>query len=115
TDGSSCEARDGDGCSASCALETDEAWSCPIPGEPCVSCGNGTIEAGSLFSEECDDGRECSDRTPCSSDADCAGIGDETCVSRSGDGCSEFSQLEIGATCDTGTPQTCVACGDGTV
>lgn len=115
TDGSTCEPRDGDGCSASCMLETDQAWICPIPGEPCVSCGNGTIEGGLLFSEECDDGEQCSDGTACSSDADCVGIGDESCRSRSGDGCSEYCQVEIGATCDNSTPQNCVRCGDGTV
>lgn len=53
--------------------------------------------------EQCDDGSTCSDGTPCTFRRDCRGIGDEECILRSGDGCSDTCQLEPGGQ----------VCGDG--
>lgn len=119
--GGSCTARDGDGCSAICAVETDEPWECPVPGQPCVHCGNGNVEVGSVIGEQCDDGLSCEDGSSCTSASDCDACvtaGDcatNLCDSRSGDGCSSACQLEIGASCDAATPQNCVLCGDGVI
>jgi len=55
-------------------------------------CGDGVAEGA----ETCDDGKHCSDRAVCTSDADCAGIGDEVCIPRSGDGCSAICIIETG-------------------
>ena len=41
----------GDGCSNNCTT-IDANYNCPIPGLPCVECGNGVIQPG----EECDEG-----------------------------------------------------------
>ncbi len=92
-----CTARAGDGCDLNCQLETDQPWVCPIPGEPCLSCGNGTIESGDIIGEECDDGN-----------------------SISGDGCSNFCRLEAGAVCSPAVPtapegQNCIVCGDSQI
>ncbi len=55
-------------------------------------CGDGVAEGD----EECDDGKHCYDGTSCTADADCAGIGDEVCIPRSGDGCSASCLIETG-------------------
>ena len=61
-------------------------------GEPCVNCGNGSIEDdGNFINEQCDDGNH-----------------DE------GDGCSSSCQLEPGALCNV-PGEACVLCGDGDV
>jgi fibro-slime domain-containing protein len=82
----------GDGCSATCALET--GWLCVNPGAKCTAkkCGDG-VRAGT---EQCDDG-----------------------ANVAGDGCSATCTLEAGFACvDTGTPIKSVChtskCGDGT-
>jgi cysteine-rich repeat protein len=72
-------------------------WSCPVPGQPCVSCGNNTIDGllTDLIHEECDDGNR---------------IG--------GDGCSTSCQVEPGATCEGtqgGAGGPCILCGDGEI
>ncbi len=59
-------------------------------------CGNEIIEGGSEGIEECDDGKHCDDTTSCSSDAECAGVGDELCLPRSGDGCSSTCKIVSG-------------------
>ena len=79
----------GDGCSAQCSLEAD--YSCPTPGEPCVSlvvCAD-HIRAGS---ETCDDGNE-----------------------EAGDGCSEICQVETGWECPVDAACRPAACGDGII
>ena len=42
---------DGDGCSAAC-LFAGAPWACPVPGQPCELCGDGTRDPN----ENCDDG-----------------------------------------------------------
>ena len=85
--------RPGDGCSGVCTIEPN--YSCPTPGQACVSlvvCGDGKISG----SEACDD-------------SNAAG----------GDGCSPLCQVEAGYACQTaGMPCTMVPtvrCGDGQV
>ncbi|MEI8254254.1 MAG: DVUA0089 family protein [Deltaproteobacteria bacterium] len=75
----------GDGCSASCILET--GYVCTGTPSVChVACGDGALQAG----ETCDD----SNRT-------------------AGDGCSSTCTVETGYTC-AGTPSVCgPGCGDG--
>lgn len=91
---------DGDGCSATCTLET---------------CGN-TVPEGP---EECDTGTRCDlNGATCSTDLQCAGIGDEKCLMRNGDDdyCSEFclkeecgnARKDFGENCDDGEH-----CSDG--
>jgi fibro-slime domain-containing protein len=81
----------GDGCSASCQIET--GWQCPTVGAPCileVFCGDGIVEPP----ETCDDGN-----------------------SIPGDGCSGTCQTEPNFTCAT-PGHLCastIVCGDGIV
>ena len=80
----------GDGCDASCLVET--GWICPIAGEPCVAavCGD-AIVAGS---EQCED---------------------DDAVPAANDGCSATCQLEPGYVCNTpGEACTPTVCNDGT-
>ncbi|MCA9677276.1 MAG: DUF4215 domain-containing protein [Myxococcales bacterium] len=81
---------DGDGCSATCAIEPD--FACPTPGADCVrivTCGNGHIEG----TETCDDAN-----------------------TRDGDGCSSSCQRDPGWACpQAGTACVAAACGDGIV
>lgn len=71
---------DGDGCSANCTIED-------------AICGDGVQEGN----EQCDDGSQCTDGTDCTGDPSvCSGVGDETCAPRSGDGCTDQCELEIG-------------------
>jgi fibro-slime domain-containing protein len=86
-------AKAGDGCSATCAIE--EGWNCPNPGSPCfkldmAKCGDGKLDPG----EMCDDGN-----------------------AAKGDGCSELCQPEPGFRCPTpGKPcEVFVYCGDGLI
>src|SRR5690606_10071577 len=67
------------------------AWACPLPGQSCLACGNGSIESGALIGEECDDNNQIS-----------------------GDGCSATCQLEPGASCPA-AGEPCTLCGDGIV
>lgn len=80
----------GDGCSASCALET--GFDCDLYAHPtrCTErCGNGVVS----ISETCDDGN-----------------------TDTGDGCSRYCKLEYGFTCNTSKPNACSAiCGDGSI
>ena len=125
----------GDGCSASCRVETD--WACPTPGSACVSkvaCGDGRIGG----KEACDD-HNTNDGDGCS--ADCTKVepgwacttpgvrcqpkcgdklltGWEECDDGnavSGDGCTEACKLEPGFACPAlGAPCHKTKCGDGT-
>jgi len=79
----------GDGCSGACKIEPN--FTCPVPGQPCVSsviCGNGTRDPG----EGCDDAN-----------------------AKSLDGCSKECAVEPGWYCPTpGQPcKRLVTCGDG--
>jgi fibro-slime domain-containing protein len=80
----------GDGCSATCQLET--GFACGDPGTACLAthaCGNGILED----LEQCDDHN-----------------------TTSGDGCSANCQLEAGWTCPIpGIRCTAAECGDGIV
>ena len=126
----------GDGCTGGCSVEPN--FTCPTPGEPCVStiaCGNGLLEPG----EVCDDGNT-TDDDGCNSTCDvqssnyvcitpgepCERIvfcgdgrvsGDENCEDGNtvaGDGCDENCVREPGYVCRVpGEP--CVPaprCGD---
>ncbi len=53
-------------------------------------CGDDTVEC----SEQCDNGSQCSNGNACNSDTQCAGIGDELCLPRPGDGCSASCENE---------------------
>jgi fibro-slime domain-containing protein len=83
----------GDGCSADCKLEL--GFTCPTPGQPCVSlqyCGDGVVQAAQ--GEGCDDGNAIP-----------------------GDGCSGICKIEPGYSCAT-AGQACVniwVCGNGKV
>lgn len=66
----------GDGCSKDCRDEY---------------CGDKLVNDGI---ETCDDGKHCEDLSICSDHADCAGIGDEICVPRAGDGCNAYCKTE---------------------
>jgi fibro-slime domain-containing protein len=123
----------GDGCSATCQVESD--WICATPGQPCVSavvCGDGRI-AGA---ETCDDrntvaGDGCSPTCTIETGWQCpvAGarclpvcgdglrLGAETCDdgnTTAGDGCSSSCRVETGYACPTAA-QPChpTVCGDG--
>lgn len=127
----------GDGCTGICKLEPN--YSCPTPGEPCISefkCGNGKIEPG----EVCDDGNSTAD-DGCSADCtvqsasfSCATPGqpcervefcgnkrikgDENCDdgnTDAGDGCDANCHKESGWLCQIpGSPcQRVRVCGDG--
>ncbi|MGE0784244.1 MAG: DUF4215 domain-containing protein [Sandaracinaceae bacterium] len=113
-DGDTCAPAAGDGCNASCQLET--GYACPTPGAPCVTttCGDGVAEG----TEECDDGNPligdgctpfCTREPDCTDGACVAVCGDEvifapeTCDDGNtigGDGCSASCQVETGYTCD---------------
>jgi len=84
---------DGDGCSATCRLES--GWSCPQPGAPCARieyCGDGVVQASR--NETCDDGNA----VPA-------------------DGCSGVCTIEPGYACSQpGRPCTRIwVCGNGRV
>ena len=124
----------GDGCSATCRVETD--WACPKFGEPCVStvvCGDGRISG----KEACDD-RNTVDGDGCSADCStvedgwvCAAaglrckpkcgdgmvVGAEECDDGNttpGDGCSAGCKHEPGYACPaTGGACHKTVCGDG--
>lgn len=101
------------GCNDDCSA-VDDGWVCLQPGQPCFRlpiCGDGWLVTG----EACDDGVQCEDGTPCTDDPDvCAGIGDESCQTRSGDGCTADCEQEDGYICFTpGEPCLEVVCGDG--
>ncbi len=78
---------DGDGCSATCSIES--GWSCSGQPSSCTPiCGDGLVLGG----EECDDGN-----------------------TLTGDGCSSTCAIESGYTC-SGSPSICTTtCGDGVV
>ncbi|MGC4069105.1 MAG: DUF4215 domain-containing protein [Polyangiaceae bacterium] len=119
----------GDGCSATCSIESPgpeelNAWMCPTPGQPCVrtTCGNGKPEG----TEQCDDGdNDTGDGcTPaCRVEPQCPVAGgscksvcgdglilktdsDQECDdgnSANGDGCSSSCKVESGYEC---SPET---------
>ncbi|PKN54244.1 MAG: hypothetical protein CVU56_27610, partial [Deltaproteobacteria bacterium HGW-Deltaproteobacteria-14] len=127
---------DGDGCGASCQLETGWAcvnslstckatcdagdptcqlatsYACLVAGSSCAAvCGDGLI-AGR---ETCDDGTQCESGTDCTSDAECVGDGDGRCAPRAGDGCDATCEAEAGWSCPTAgdTGGACLpVCGD---
>ena len=79
----------GDGCSALCQKEAN--FTCPTPGQPCVStvvCGDGSVTG----KETCDDGN-----------------------GKSGDGCSNTCSVEPGWECPVGAPCRAAKCGDGLI
>ena len=99
--GEKCDDRNqvpGDGCSASCLVES--GWKCPQPGQACVKveiCGDGVVQAG--LNEQCDDGNH-----------------------RPGDGCSASCTVEPGYDCsgDAGASDAgrCIriwVCGNGKI
>ena len=124
----------GDGCSATCRVETD--WACPL-GQDCYStvvCGDRRISGN----EACDDGNTVSD-DGCSADCStvevgwvCPGpgvrckpkcgdgllVGSEECDdgnTTAGDGCSAACTVEPGYACSTaGDSCHLTVCGDGT-
>ena len=98
----------GDGCDGNCQWE-------PLP-----VCGDAASSGG----EVCDDGMQCQDGAACGSDADCAGIGDEVCTARDGDGCSTdcrsdescgngFVDWAVGEQCDDGNGNSGDGCDAG--
>jgi fibro-slime domain-containing protein len=123
----------GDGCTASCKIETD--WACPTPNSPCVStivCGDGHISGN----EVCDD-HNALDGDGCSADCktveagwacpapgvrcqpkcgDGLRVGLEKCDDGNtvaGDGCSAACTVETGFACTTaGQPCHATVCGD---
>ncbi|MDC0710006.1 DUF4215 domain-containing protein [Stigmatella sp. ncwal1] len=130
-------ANDGDGCSSTCSIETDEnGWLCRTPGQLCVRnvCGDGVRGA----KESCDDfnaqsGDGCSatcmveNGWNCPSTGNCQAAqcgdsiiaGDEECDDgnpAAGDGCSVTCRLEEGFKCPT-PGQVCsrTTCGDAKV
>ncbi|HEX2882073.1 MAG TPA: DUF4215 domain-containing protein, partial [Polyangiaceae bacterium] len=130
--GGRCVPAGGDGCNASC--QTEPGWVCPIPGQPCGFCGNGTIEPNEL----CDDGdavgsdgcnatcTQIEDHYACPTPGDdCVLCGDgqidfpEACDdlnTAGGDGCSHNCLVvESGFTCpnNAGVGGTCTSCGNG--
>jgi fibro-slime domain-containing protein len=128
-------ANPGDGCSASCRVET--GWSCPNPGSACISnvaCGDGRIGG----KEACDD-RNTDDGDGCSADCTklepgwtCPAAGNrcqpkcgdkiltawEECDdgnTATGDGCGVACKLEAGYACPkAGAACHRTVCGDGT-
>ncbi|HEY3352169.1 MAG TPA: hypothetical protein VGQ83_02895 [Polyangia bacterium] len=96
-----CLPRGGDGCSATCQIET-------VP-----TCGNGVVDV--VAGEQCDDGKQCEDGSSCVSSAQCAGIGAGTCAPRDGDGCSAACHFElVGQTCGDQAVQSPEVCDLGT-
>ncbi len=88
----------GDGCSAICTLES--------------VCGNDVVEGV----EVCDDGRQCTDWQDCTADASlCAGIGDDSCETRGGDGCNANCTVPVcgDGRLDLDNPVLAEQCDDG--
>ena len=85
-------AKDGDGCSSDCTIET--GWICELPGTPCTQqpeepgdiCGDGKISGD----EKCDDGN-----------------------AKDGDGCSSKCVVEKGWICAEVGKACSTVCGDG--
>jgi cysteine-rich repeat protein len=85
----------GDGCRSDCTVE---------------SCGDAIVDVAA--GEECDDGLQCQDGSICGvGGTSCVGIGDVSCLTRDGDGCSADCLIEgicgdsligAGETCDDG-------------
>ncbi len=128
----------GDGCSGACSVEPN--FTCPTPGEPCVStlaCGDGTRSPG----EQCDDGNTadgdgctgecvvedgwycpnpgaaCEQLVACGDGRFSAGEACDDANTTAGDGCSAGCQVEAGYRC-VGVPSVCSpipVCGDLTV
>jgi fibro-slime domain-containing protein len=126
----------GDGCSATCTLET--GYTCSTPGTACTRvayCGDGKLTG----TEQCDDGNTvggdgCSPTCvieanyacpspgmPCVTTVKCGDhkvTGAEQCDDGNvlaGDGCSQTCQVECGWTCSIGSACRAVKCGDGIV
>ncbi len=104
---------DSDGIGDACAFcdnngtcgEKEDYFNCPDDCPPV--CGNAENEKPA---EACDDGKHCGDGTPCLSDGDCAGIGDELCITRDGDGCDSNCTL---TGCGNGIQTKDEVCEDG--
>ncbi len=126
----------GDGCSGGCVVEP--YFTCPTPGQPCVTtivCGDGAIGPG----EACDDANTV-DGDGCAADCKAVEVGyrcrlegapcervylcgdgtldpNEGCDDggvEAGDGCDAKCRMEVGFKC-SGSPSTCTptTCGDG--
>ncbi|MBI5509046.1 MAG: fibro-slime domain-containing protein [Deltaproteobacteria bacterium] len=105
-----CTPRAGDGCNASCAVESGSF--CPNPGAPCLpTCGNGRFDPG----EACDDGGTCAvGGAACvAGGPDACSSAGATCVPQAADGCSDTCAVETGFSCPR-FGQPCVSlCGNG--
>jgi cysteine-rich repeat protein len=103
-------ARDGDGCSATCQIEA--SWCLPLPGQTCMGlprCGNGVLTSN----EACDDGNTVSG-DGCSGDCQTIEPGWQCRVP--GKPCTRIcgNQLDGSVSCDGGSDQG-AQCGDGIV
>ncbi|MCA9577157.1 MAG: DUF4215 domain-containing protein [Myxococcales bacterium] len=117
-DGSTCSPRDGDGCSATCQVETN-GWTCPVAGGQCFRCGDGMKQPA----EQCDHGGRCGgtlagelcvlgDANACGGvPADCIVIGGDGCNAT----CSGVEAFWACATSPTTGGSVCEQCGNGVV
>ncbi len=118
---------DGDGCSSTCMLEP--GYVCPDPGQPCLGCGDGILQANvpGLAEEECDDGNLIDDD---GCDADCTTTPGWACEQPANGGASLCGlcgngEVEPNEQCDNGEANDDAAactsmcqngyCGDGLV
>jgi len=65
-------------------------FTCDIINNPSTDCGDGDRDPPE---ETCDDGKHCEEGSECDFNSDCS---TGTCIPRSGDGCNEYCQREIG-------------------
>ncbi len=128
-----CQPRSGDGCSASCSIESGAGYLCNAAGTLCYVCGNGEVEPGEACDEGDDaDGSGCIDNCSAINTAEgwhcpaagvaCVQCGNgtvdapyETCddgARAASDGCSASCQIEQGFVCTATAPTTCTRCGN---
>jgi len=122
----------GDGCSATCAVES--GYTCSGSPSSCQKCGNGTKEG----TEACDDadttsGDGCSATCTVETGWMCTGTAPSVCTRNCGDGtkedteacddgdldpgdgCSATCTIETGWICRGNMPSLCAKCGNGTI